>query len=141
MNIDSTLLALQIMNGAKVYDVRFVSASTGKTTRKSYYYKSMDVLEAGTYVVVPTFEGESFAVGVVESEAQDLDIEALPFPLRWIIFNIDNPSKERARFEEFDKKAKAKLAQGRAKKAAKDYLEASGLKAKDFILLTPPESN
>lgn len=134
-SINSTLLALQIMNGAKVYDVRFISITTGKAQQKSYYYKSLEELQPGQAVVVPTFEGESFAVGIVESEAQDLDIDGLAFPLRWVCFTIPNPMQARTNSEAHDKQALAKLAQGRAKKAAKDYLEAAGLNASDFAAI------
>lgn len=138
---DHTLLALQLMKGVRLFDVNFVT-EYGNKGKKGYTYKSMEDLKPGDCVVVPTYaDGKSFTVAYVAGESTDFDIEAFEYPPRWICFKIDDPMPVREKGELHDKKAKAKLARGKAKKAAADYLQAAGLDLSDFTQLPAPDAD
>lgn len=126
MNINGTLLALQMMNGAKVYEVSYVDRGSSKY----YSYKSEADLVKGDMVIVPC--GSSVALAEVVGEADDVNFDA-PYGLKWIVGRVDglwNTIEENA---DRDKRAKAKLVKSKAQTAAKEYLASAGLDAADLL--------
>jgi len=126
MNINGTLLALQMMNGAKVYEVSYVD----RGSNKYYSYKSEIDLVKGDIVVVPC--GSSVALAEVIGEADDVNFDA-PYGLKWVVGRVGglwNTIEENA---DRDKRAKAKLVKSKAQTAAKEYLASAGLDAADLL--------
>jgi len=126
MNINGTLLALQMMNGAKVYEVTYVDRGSSK----NYSYKSEVDLVKGDMVIVPC--GSSVALAEVVGEADDVNFDA-PYGLKWIVGRVDglwNTIEENA---DRDKRARAKLVKSKAQTAAKEYLASAGLDAADLL--------
>lgn len=144
MNNQGTLLALQLENGVRMYDVRFGNAN-GNLSRKTYRYKSDLHLEPGDYVVVPVNVGNSedlsFAVARVNGLTETINFDA-EYPYRWVTGRLDfDPSKVREAQNNGDERALSKLAQAHARKVAADYLKQSGLEGQDWKALAAPSDD
>jgi len=126
MNINGTLLALQMMNGTKVYDVTYVD----RGSNKNYSYKSDMDLVKDDMVIVPC--GSSVALAKVVGETEDINFDA-PYGLKWIVGRVDNLWNTIEQNADRDKRAKAKLVKSKAQTAAKEYLASAGLDAADLL--------
>jgi hypothetical protein len=132
MQLHNTILALQVMNGAKVYAVRLMN-SDGSYSQKTYDYKGRAVFSPGDHVIVPTHGGRKFAFGKIESDVEDIDYDS-EHRLLWINGQIDDPFEVFARNDKRDGIARRKLAATRAQQAAEEHLRALGVNPTAFEL-------
>jgi len=125
-DLNNTLLALQILNGVKMYAVRIAGTNT------TYTYKSNRSFLPGTAVLVQT--KNTFVAGIVDHLVEDFDY-SMSAEWKWVLFEIENPEQLAENFAELDRSAKRKLMQAQAVKAAKDLLAAQGLTMTDLKAL------
>lgn len=151
MQLHNTVLALQIMNGVKVYAVKFLNDGREKTVEddfednvtrtyrpayssKIYHYKSDKPLEPGAHVIVPTNDGRRFAIAKVHADATDeIDYDS-PVRLLWINQVIDHPFDVYEVHAGHDAAARRKLAASQAKKAAEEHLATLGVDLSAFAI-------
>jgi len=151
MQIHNTVLALQIMNGVKVYAVQYLTpdtpsgtrrsieddaaASWGRTpvTSKSYHYKSAETYAPGTWVVVPTHKGKRFSLAKIVGEVVDVDFDD-GVKLLWINQEIADPLALYKEHDDHDVTARRKLAASQAMNAAKEHLDTLGVDASAFAI-------
>jgi hypothetical protein len=132
-DLNNTLLALQLLNGVKLYSVR-IAGPQGNAT---YSYKAVETYMPGDAVLVQT--KNVFVAGIVQQEVIDFDY-SIAAEWKWILFPIRNPEDLAETFAEHDRAAKRKLVQAQAMQAAKNMLEASGLSMTDLAgFLAPKE--
>ena len=130
MDLNNTILALQILAGVKLYSVRIAGNAN------VYGYKSREELAPETPVLVQT--GKTFVAGIVVEEIKDFDY-AIVAEWKWILQTLsENPETKQAEFTTLDLEAKKKLAQARALNEAKKILKVSGLSLTDLGLLSLP---
>lgn len=154
MQLHNTVLALQVMNGVQVYAVQFLNDRPGKDTdtdaatwgkprlsTKRYHYKSADVLDLGTWVLVPTSNGTRFGIARVEENATDeIDYDS-DIKLLWINQVIEPPHEVFEVHAGYDAGARRKLAASQAQKAAQEHLNALGVDASAFAIESKEEGS
>lgn len=149
MQLHNTVLALQIMNGVKVYAVKFMNDGRDKSvadddldaptfrpaySTKVYHYKSDKTLEPGAHVIVPTNDGRRFGIAKVYADATDeIDYDS-PVRLLWINQEIESPFDVFEVHAAHDAAARRKLAASQAKKAAEDHLKTLGVDLSAFAI-------
>lgn len=128
MDMNNTLLALQMLNGVKLYKVRIAG-----TSGNIYSYKSREEYLPGQHVLIQT--KQTFVAGVIHSEIEDFDYtEAHDW--KWILGGIFDAEKLTAELTQLDVQAKKKIGQAQALHEAKKILEATGLTIDDLAKLT-----
>lgn len=132
MDLNNKLLALQMLNGVKLYEVRVLG--TGNLFR----YKSRTAYHEGDVVVVQL--KSYYSIGRVVKEVTDFDFAVIA-EWKWILGQCFDPEAMQKEFDELDITAKQKIAQAQAMHEAKKLLEMSGLTLADLsILLGKPET-
>lgn len=127
MDLNNTLLALQMLNGVRLYEVRILG------TTQYLSYKSREELTPNTPVLVQT--KHTFVAGMVHKEVTDFDYSIVA-EWKWIVAKLEtNPEETQMLFEKADVAAKQKIAQAQALAEAKKILEATGLTLEDMKLL------
>jgi hypothetical protein len=123
-DLNNTLLALQVLNGVRMYSVRIAGGAHNR-----YTYKAHREYEIGSAVLVQT--KSTFVAGIVEALIEDFDYDQA-HEWKWVLFNIDNPEAVAKEYDEMDRSSKRKLMQAQAVQSAKNLLEASGLSMADM---------
>jgi hypothetical protein len=132
MQIHNTVLAIQMMNGLKVYAVAFDGS-------KTYSYKTFDTFEVHDIVLVPVERSgtTAFAIARVVCEVELVDFDS-DIQLKYINQRLENPYDLNSALNAQDQSAKSKIAAAQVQKAAQEYLTAAGLKASDFAQISAP---
>jgi len=138
MQIHNTVLAIQMMNGLKVYAVAFPSGQKGQ----HYTYKTFDTFEVDDIVLVPEDRNGNavFSTARIVEEVELVDFDS-EIQLKYINQKLENPYDLHGALNSQDQKAKAKIAAAQVQKAAQEYLSAAGLKASDFAQLSAPAAD
>lgn len=128
-DLNQAILALQVMNGLKIYEARVV----GPDSEGPYF----------NFRSTQPYEPDDFAIGTAKNlfpvvrilrEITDFDYaEAAEYA--WLVGPVPNPVPEITRLQNISLNAKKKLAQARALVDANLFLEAVGLIAEDMQLL------
>jgi len=128
MDLNNTILALQLMNGVKLYSVKMSS-----TSHSVFTYKSATELVKGQSVVV-SGKNDILLVGEVVAEVTNPDYEGM-HKWQWIYTTVPDISALREKFDNIDEVAKQKLAKARAIKAAQEMLDSAGITKDDFSIM------
>lgn len=132
MNLSSTVLALQMMNGVKLYSCTF------DLETKRYSFKSNEKLEQGDYVLVDTINGPKIAQVVEEDITCRFD-QAIEW--RWVIQKLENVAVKVARYRQMDDEAKKKIAMAESFGKAKAVADTLGVSVADFKPALPSDVN
>ena len=131
-DLNQTILALQVMNGLKFYEVSLYHPAN--TSTKRFAVKADFAAEPGDSLIIAS--ATFFAAARVHSIVEDFSYdEAVNWP--WALSKIENPAALYAAKLEIGRAAERKLAQAKALQAAKTLLEQSGMKLEDLQLLLP----
>lgn len=140
MKLHNTILALQIMNGAKVYSVRYLNEtreadSSPKFSAGTYRYKSRETFAPGDWAIAPTNRGARFGLVKIEADVTETVDYDSDISLLWIGQAIDDPFARFKAADDLDAAACRKLAAARAKQAAQDYIKHLGIDPGEFGML------
>ena len=130
-DLSSTILALQIMNGLRIYECSVIGID-----RSMFLFKSNVEHDVGTPVLLQM--KQTYVAGYVIGEVTGYDYDSLG-DANWIISQIPDPAPIIDSIKDMDVKAKQKLQQAKAIQAAKQLLEASGLAEADLKALFAPK--
>lgn len=126
-----TILAFQIMNGVRVY--RVTGYRIDNKAGNPLLIKSREELQPADSIIMSSATG-LFVIARVIEEVTDFSYEeAVNFD--WCLGKCLNPQIELAEIKRAETEAANRLAQSRAKKAAIEILESSGLSFDEMKLL------
>lgn len=125
MNISSTILALQMANGVRVYRCRFPSGGG----RDTYSFKSDTEISEGSWVVVDTINGPQLAEVVDEDTSVNFDLNVT---WRWIILDLGDLKEDVAAMRKLDADAHSKLARAEVMQRVKAMVDTAGVDIGDF---------